>query len=84
MGDTLSVGQINQIRLSFPRLPEDWGQPDGRMARRLIPPLHLGLARGTKKKRATAILKRLMDIAGSLAALAVCLHPVLMMLAYCR
>ena len=76
--DALSVGQINQIRLSFHVFPEDWDNdgPDGPANSTL----HLDLARGTTKKPITAILKRLMDIAGSLTALILSL-PVLMAIA---
>jgi len=76
--DTLSVGQINQIRLSFHVFPEDWDNdgPDGPANSTL----HLDLARDATKKPITAVLKRLMDIAGSLAALALCL-PVLFAIA---
>lgn len=76
--DMLRVGQINQIRLSFHVFPEDWDNdgPDGPANSTL----HLDLARGTKNKPTTAILKRLMDISGSLAALVLCL-PVLIAIA---
>jgi lipopolysaccharide/colanic/teichoic acid biosynthesis glycosyltransferase len=77
--DALSVGQINQIRLSFHVFPEDWDNdgPDGPANSTL----HLDLARGTKKKTPTAVLKRLMDIAGSLTVMALCL-PVLIAIAF--
>ena len=76
--DTLSVGQINQIRLSFHVFPEDWDNdgPDGPANSTL----HLDLALGARKKPTTALLKRLMDIAGSLTALVLCL-PVLLAIA---
>ena len=76
--DTLSVGQINQISLTFHVFPEDWDNdgPDGPANSTL----HVNLARGTPKKPSSAILKRAMDIAGSLAALALCL-PVLIAIA---
>jgi lipopolysaccharide/colanic/teichoic acid biosynthesis glycosyltransferase len=76
--DTLSVGQVNEIRLSFHVFPEDWDNdgPDGPANSTL----HVDLARGPQRKPATAILKRLMDIAGSLTALILCL-PVLFAIA---
>jgi lipopolysaccharide/colanic/teichoic acid biosynthesis glycosyltransferase len=76
--DALSVEQINEIRLSFHVFPEDWDNdgPDGPANSTL----HLDLAGGTHKKRAPALLKRLIDIAGSLAALVLCL-PVLVAIA---
>ena len=72
--DALSVEQINDISLSFHAFPEDWDNdgPDGPANSSL----HLHLAGGIHKKRATAHLKRLMDVAGSLAGLVLCL-PVL-------
>jgi len=72
--DALRVEQINQISLSFHVFPEDWDNdgPDGPANSTL----HLDLASGTHKKRILALLKRLIDIAGSLAILVLCL-PVL-------
>jgi lipopolysaccharide/colanic/teichoic acid biosynthesis glycosyltransferase len=68
---TLSLGQINQIRLSFHVFPEDWDNdgPDGPANSSL----HLDLARGDKNKPSTAVLKTLMDVVGSVAALGLCL-----------
>jgi exopolysaccharide biosynthesis polyprenyl glycosylphosphotransferase len=76
--DTLSVGQINQIRLTFHVFPEDWDNdgPDGPAHSTL----HLDLARGPKRGPSTAVLKRMMDIAGSLTALLLCL-PVMLAIA---
>ena len=76
--DALSVEQINEIRLSFHVFPEDWDNegPDGPANSSL----HLDLASGTHRKWTTAILKRLIDIAGSLATVTVCL-PVLVAIA---
>jgi lipopolysaccharide/colanic/teichoic acid biosynthesis glycosyltransferase len=72
--DKLSVEQINEIRLSFHVFPEDWdGQgPLGPATSSL----RMVLAEVLNRKRAALHLKRLMDIAGSLAALIFCL-PVL-------
>lgn len=76
--DTLSVEQINEIRLSFHVFPEDWDNdgPDGPANSTL----HMDLASGTHKKWTSAFLKRLIDITGSLAILVVCL-PVLLAIA---
>jgi lipopolysaccharide/colanic/teichoic acid biosynthesis glycosyltransferase len=70
----LSVEQMNEISLSFHVFPEDWDNdgPDGPANSTL----HLELVRGTKTKQVAAVLKRLMDIAGSLTVLALCL-PIL-------
>ena len=76
--DALSVEQINEIRLSFHVFPEDWDNdgPDGPANSTL----HLDLASGTNKRWITAILKKLIDIGGSLATLVICL-PVLVAIA---
>ncbi len=69
--DMLSIAQINQIRLSFHVFPEDWDNdgPDGPANSTL----HLDLACGEKGRPIDTVLKRLIDIVGSLAALALCL-----------
>jgi len=76
--ETLSVGQINQIKLSFHVFPEDWDNdgPDGPANSSL----HLDLAENPKKSPTTILLKRLMDILGSLIALILSL-PVLVAIA---
>jgi lipopolysaccharide/colanic/teichoic acid biosynthesis glycosyltransferase len=76
--DTLSVGQINQIKLSFHVFPEDWDNdgPDGPANSTL----HLDLAEGPKRNPTSAALKRLMDITGSLITLLLCL-PVMIAIA---
>ena len=76
--DALSVAQINQIRLSFHLFPEDWDNdgPEGPANSTL----HLDLAGGEQKRPVTALLKRLMDIAGSLALLTI-LFPVFLTIA---
>ena len=71
----LTIEQINEIRLSFHVFPEDWVDdgPDG--------PDHFDLASGTgageNRQKTSLGVKRLMDIAGSLAALLVCLPLIL-------
>jgi lipopolysaccharide/colanic/teichoic acid biosynthesis glycosyltransferase len=76
--ETLSIEQINQIRLSFHVFPEDWDNdgPDGPANSTL----HLDLACGEKGKPIATVLKRLIDIVGSLAVLALCL-PLLLAIA---
>jgi len=76
--ETLSVGQINQIKLSFHVFPEDWDNdgPDGPANSSL----HLDLAEGLKKKPTAAALKRMTDIAGSAITLFLCL-PVMVAIA---
>ena len=69
---TLTVGQINEIKLSFHVFPEDWDDdsPDG--AGQFEPPR--GSRAGLSAQRTIALhAKRLMDIAGSLAAILLCL-----------
>ena len=75
---TLSIEQINEIRLSYHVFPEDWDDkgPDGPATSTLM----WVLARETNRNRASLRLKRLMDIAGSLAALVLCL-PVFLAIA---
>jgi len=69
--NTLSIEQINQIELSFYVFPEDWDNdgPDGPANSSL----HLDLARGANQRQVTTIVKRLIDIAGSVAAIILCL-----------
>jgi len=74
----LTVQQINEISLSFHVFPEDWNNdgPDGPANSTL----HLNLAGGTRKKPVTVHLKRLIDVTGSLAALALS-FPILVAIA---
>ncbi len=78
LGGTLSADQLKEIRISFHLYPEDWegggsgGGPD--------PCLYPGLLADRDQKREARLVKRSMDIAGSLAAL-VFLSPVLVMIA---
>ena len=76
--EALSIEEINQIRLSFHVFPEDWdddSRPDP-----ITSTLRLALARDLAHKRASLHLKRLIDIAGSLAAL-VFLSPLMLAIA---
>jgi exopolysaccharide biosynthesis polyprenyl glycosylphosphotransferase len=75
---TLTVGQINQIKLSFHVFPEDWDDdgPGGPTNSTL----HLDLARAFTKKSAALHIKRAIDIVGSLA-LIILLLPVFLAIA---
>jgi lipopolysaccharide/colanic/teichoic acid biosynthesis glycosyltransferase len=67
----LSISEVNEIRLSFHVFPEDWdneGQ-DGPVTSTL----QMALAGELNRKRVSLGLKRLMDIAGSIVALILCL-----------
>jgi len=76
--DSLSVADVNEIRLSFHIFPEDWDNdgPDGPVTSTL----QMALAGGIDRKKVSLTLKRLMDIAGSLVALILCL-PVFVIVA---
>lgn len=75
---TLTVEQVNEIRLSFHVFPEDWD--DEGSGAPVNSTLQMHLAQGRKQKTISMHLKRSMDIAGSLAALFLCL-PVLIAIA---
>ena len=74
----LTVEQVNEIRLSFHVFPEDWD--DERSGAPVTSTLSLNLAQGFRQRTVSTHLKRSMDIAGSLAALLLCL-PVLVAIA---
>jgi lipopolysaccharide/colanic/teichoic acid biosynthesis glycosyltransferase len=69
--ETLTIGQINEIRLRFHVFPENWdklsteGESDSRF--------YDDLLHANTPKRLPRIAKRFMDVAGSLAALLFCL-----------
>jgi lipopolysaccharide/colanic/teichoic acid biosynthesis glycosyltransferase len=75
--DALSVQEINEIKLSFHVFPEDWDDdgPDGPVTSTL----QMELAGGINRKKASLGVKRLMDIAGSIIGLILCL-PVLVVI----
>ena len=63
----LSVEELNTLRLTFHVFPEDWdetGTPQSVSAA-----LNLALAAEVRRRKADLAIKRLMDIAGSIAAL---------------
>jgi lipopolysaccharide/colanic/teichoic acid biosynthesis glycosyltransferase len=68
---TLTVGQINEIKLTFHVFPEDWD--DDSPAGPVNSTLHVDLAQGFHRNTMAHHAKRLMDIAGSLAAIFLCL-----------
>ncbi len=78
LGATLSIEQINEITLSFHVFPEDWDEhePGGPGASALYPDVHRKAAASSVDR----ILKRAMDICGSLAAL-ILFSPVLAVIA---
>ena len=76
--EVLSIGEINEIRLSFHIFPEDWDEegPDGPVTSTL----QMEMAREINRKKVSLSTKRLMDIVGSLAGLILCL-PVFLVIA---
>ncbi len=76
--EALEIEEINEIRLSFHIFPEDWDE-DG-PASPVKSTLNLTLAHDLDGKQTSLRVKRLIDIAGSLAALVLCL-PVLLAIA---
>lgn len=76
--DTLSVREINELRISFHVFPEDWGD-DGQDGP-VTSTLQMELTREINKKKVSLSVKRLIDIVGSLVGLVLCL-PVLAIIA---
>lgn len=76
--DVLSIGEINEIRLSFHIFPEDWDE-EGPEAP-VTATLQMEMAREINRKKVSLSIKRLIDIVGSLAGLIVCL-PVFLVIA---
>ncbi len=74
----LRIQEINEIRLSFHIFPEDWDDegPGGPVTSTL----QMELAREINRKKVSLSAKRLMDIAGSIAGLLLCL-PVFVIIA---
>ena len=68
---TLTVGQINEINLTFHVFPEDWD--DNGPGGPVNSSLHVALAQGPHHKSPALQIKRLMDIVGSFAAIILCL-----------
>ena len=76
--DALSIDEINEIKLSFHVFPEDW--EDEEKDDPTTASLQVVLAHGSSERRTALHLKRLLDIAGSLAAIVMCL-PVFLVIA---
>jgi len=64
---TLSIEQINEVRLSFHVFPEQGSEQSGGVP--TDPKLYPDLEQASKPRRASRLVKRSMDIAGSLFAL---------------
>jgi lipopolysaccharide/colanic/teichoic acid biosynthesis glycosyltransferase len=78
LGNSLSVEQINEINLSFHVFPDDSeGQDPGRRA---FSTLYPDLLCDIDSKKASLLLKRFMDIAGSLFAI-ILFSPLLLLIA---
>ena len=75
---TLTIREVNEIKLSFHIFPEDWD--DGDTGGPVNASLYAELARELNRKKVSLIAKRLMDIAGSLLGLILSL-PVLVLIA---
>ncbi|WP_158748492.1 sugar transferase [Acidobacterium sp. S8] len=76
--DKLTFEQFNQVSISFHFFPEEWDEDmSGRPSNDALYP---DLSQHDQRKRALLNIKRLMDIAGSLLTLIVCL-PVLLAIA---
>lgn len=75
---TLKVNEVNEVKVSFHVFPEDWDDdgPSGPVTATL----QTELAREINRKKVSLTAKRMMDIAGSLIGLALCL-PVFLLIA---
>jgi len=67
LSSTLSIEQINHIRLSFHIFPEDWNKQGG--SRSHEPDLFPDNMPGMRPKRGLLVAKRVLDVMGSLLAL---------------
>jgi len=67
----LSIKEINEIKLSFHMFPEDWDDDDPNGP--VTSSLRMALAHEIMRQKASLGLKRLMDIAGSIVGLILCL-----------
>lgn len=76
--EALSIPDVNNIRLSFHVFPEDWD--DEGTNGPVTSTLRIALASEINRKRGSLLVKRMIDIAGSLAGLTICL-PVLLLIA---
>jgi len=76
--DNLAFEQFNQIRISFHLFPEEWDQDSDQ--RPSNPTLYPDLTKRDESRRSFQVMKRVMDVIGSFAAL-ICLSPVLLAIA---
>jgi lipopolysaccharide/colanic/teichoic acid biosynthesis glycosyltransferase len=77
--DELTFDQFNQVSISFHFFPDDWDHTDpGRPSN---PALYPDLASPDSERRSQLGVKRMMDIAGSLFAIALC-SPVMLAIAF--
>jgi lipopolysaccharide/colanic/teichoic acid biosynthesis glycosyltransferase len=74
----LTIQQINEIKLSFHLFPEDWADPDSNGP--VTSTVRLALAGELHRKKGSLLVKRMIDIVGSIAAL-LFLLPVMVMIA---
>jgi lipopolysaccharide/colanic/teichoic acid biosynthesis glycosyltransferase len=77
-GANLTIGEINQIKISFHIFPEDWDDdgPDTPVTSSV----HLEMARELNRKAVSLIIKRMMDVVGSALGLLLCL-PLMLLIA---
>lgn len=78
LADRLSIEEINQIHISFHVFPEDWENEETGGASTSVLHIHTDLTNGPKKT--SLIVKRAMDVIGSLGALLI-LSPLLLAIA---
>jgi len=78
LAESLSIEQINQIHISFHVFPEDW--ESGHRGRSAAAALHLHPSLTDGSRKVSLLIKRAMDLVGSLAALFV-LSPALLAIA---
>jgi lipopolysaccharide/colanic/teichoic acid biosynthesis glycosyltransferase len=76
--DNLTFEQFNKISISFHLFPEEWEHESGQ--RPSNPTLYPDLTKRDESRRSFQIMKRVMDVVGSLAAL-ICLSPFLLVIA---
>jgi lipopolysaccharide/colanic/teichoic acid biosynthesis glycosyltransferase len=76
--ETLSPQEMNEIKLSFHIFPEDWNDSEPNCP--VTATLQIALGSEIHRKRVSLVVKRLIDIAGSVAGLILCL-PVLVLIA---
>jgi lipopolysaccharide/colanic/teichoic acid biosynthesis glycosyltransferase len=76
--EALSIAEINEIKLSFHVFPEDWDDTDADGP--VTSTLKMALASEINRRRVSMIVKRLVDVVGSVLGLILCL-PVFLLIA---